>query len=74
MEFDYSEDRMAIVTITDYTLKLNKEFSISKKIKTPASKRELFTKRDLPLLPQLKQEAINSGVAKLRDIPLLYSR
>jgi hypothetical protein len=64
MDFDYSEDGKVTITMTDYISKLIKEFKISKKSKTPAPD-DLFIKRDIPLLPQIKQEAIHSGVAKL---------
>ena len=64
MDFDYSQDGKVKISMSDYISKLVKEFNISKKSKTPASD-DLFTKRDIPLLPQLKQETIHSGVAKL---------
>jgi hypothetical protein len=61
MDFDYSQDGKVKISMIS---KLTKECNTSKKSKTPASD-DLFTKRDIPLLPQLKQEAIHSGVAKL---------
>jgi hypothetical protein len=64
MTFDFSIDGKVTISMPEYIEKLLQEYKVTQTASSPAED-DLFTERDLPLLPEDRQEFMHSLVAKL---------